>query len=580
MSISLEGQIKRRAGDSFHTIADKISSNWGFQRVVIEKDTVTGVVTCRTQNNIFEIIRDVVFWIFSFWAPQWWKDENRSSIEYFYEVLGSKNIALIDKQWDIGFEHRYNKGLDLCRRDIEKLFVGMGDVDMTRAEELFSHIIQEKPSASDQPTEQLTPIEELKKRTEMGILDRLARRNLQRVFRGKEFKDLTKADWDQLWKCLVPFNSPNDMTLGDGSSHSFWARYFSGSFTKVKNRVYLQERLRRARPRDREMLWELWVGKAVLGKESQRMGTVVPHPAGYHRVSHELESEGASVLLLDAITETSEAFRSCIKFQPTRTNPFRNDTWLSWRDDLGREVGRYGANAVNSTLRYLFGQDVRPDNLDEVLIAGDPLEQIGSEGRPWVLGYSLGGAQAQIFTYMNPDLEVSRLRTICAPKIKESRCKRFVRMRAHDYPINIRHYIEIDDPTPGVGQGSLGLGCHSHRRPVQLVVFSEDAGMTRNEVRGEILDPPTQSEKFYGKFCDFFKGFVAAHPRNSTLDWYACHRFSYANDDDHDVMDRALGHARHEKSLRLPVRRALKYVQGNLFAVNNAAMRQLRIAVA
>jgi hypothetical protein len=592
MSISSKAQMSGVVGQSLHRISDALENKWGFQRVIIERHPESGRLTCRSERYLWEIIRDLFLWVFSCFAPAAWREENRKSIEFFYEVFGQKTISQIDADWGLGLEKKYENGASLSRRDVEILFAGLADVTMTRAQNLFDFCISEgAKDVAETPSnhEKSSRYEELLANTEVGLVQEMAKRALHARFVGKEFKDLTAQDWDEMWPFLVSFKEAKDIKLGrtDGAGN-FITRHFRSAFNYFSYRVYLQHKLREANPQNQKMLWDLWFGKATLGKEGQKMGTIVPcylngKMEGVRRVSHELEGGGAAVLLLKAVTQTSGLFRSMIKFQSTRTTIFRRDTWLSWRDDLAKEMGRYGATAITPVMRYLAQRGDKPQGFEEMVIDGDLSEPFcGPEESFEVIGFSLGGAQAQLFTYLNPEYKVPCLVTICSPKIKERRARNFANKRIHEYPIVIKHYMEVDDPTDDFGQADLGAWCDPKKgKDVSLTIFSSDVTMTRSSVVTAILNPPSQSDKFCIAFFSALESFFVAHSRNTTLeeDGYACLRFSNSCPTDSKVMEVVLGQGLLENDLRIPVRNALQSALDAALATKHAAILQLRRGV-
>lgn len=467
-------------------IANTLERSFDFQRVVI-KDQVKGF-SCKTRSS---------FWYFmsawlGLWVPAWFRKENRDTIEYFYAVFGKRRIEVVSKRCGLKIKEKYEKEHSLTRRDVRQLFLGLSEVYVEDVHDLFLKLKGERPLE--------------------GEIERAAAQAIQ-VEPGKDFKDLSINEWEELYNRLIPFETVRSIFLNNAPTFGFLSNFDSVDAMRHK-RIFLSEKIRREGPAFDLNLWNAWVAKSMLKRNEQPVGVLIPSPRGFYQVYGRLEWGGASLVLLRSM---HEGIASIVKIQGTRTNIFSSkDALLSAIDDFGAEIGTRGYRAIEEELLYLLGRRLRkPPHLAKKYSGLPPEGFCKKSLRPGMekfecLAFSVGGAQIQNFIRVHPDVFAEAF-LLCTPKISENKCRSYVNTKNGPH---LTYGIEYDDRVHRAGRCNLGVW--GDKKKVSLIVFS-DAHMSREELKAILMHPPSVPESLFATCVEFLKAFLFAHGRHTSV---------------------------------------------------------------
>ena len=480
-------------GHQLTRIAGALEGAYDFQRVVIAQQ-VRGF-SCSTRSNFWYFFPEwLTSWICS-WVPQYFREENRDTIGYFYKVFGTRRIEVISECCNLNIPEKYRRGQSLTRKDVRQLFLSLSEVYREDVYDLFMKVKGERKVE--------------------GEIDVWAKREL-RAIRGRNFTALTKEQWDLLYARLVPFETIKSIFLNQVPTFGF-SSTFDGSEEMRRKRIFLCEKIRRKGLSFNLNKWKAWVAKSMLKRNKQKMGLVIPGPIGHYEVYGQLEWGGASLLLLKGLEWGVD---SIVKAHGTRTSIFSSDFFtskdaiLSVLDDFGTEVGLKGYEAIEQSLLYLLGsQEEKPDRFDRQYqgLPAEGFRRRGLKGEKFdVSSFSLGCAQMQHFIQSHPDL-FSEAFFMCAPGISEEKCIDYANVT--NGPV-MTYAIEFDDRVNRAGQCNLGYW--GDPRKVKLLVF-RDVKISREKLAEDLKKPPLLPEKVFWVAMEFFKAFLWAHVRHTSI---------------------------------------------------------------
>ena len=484
-------------------VCSALERAYDFQRVVIRH--ASGGFSCTTRTTLWELLPQWLFSCFSSWADEGYLQENRETIAYFHKVFGEKRMKKLSERHGLSLQVKRESGL--TRGEIRTLFVGLAEVHLCDLEDLFDKIQHDK--------------------RELGEVEREAKEALGARFRSRVFSSLSKEDYDLLFFYLVPFSRIEDVFFNHLPNFGFWSNFASKQEMRGRA-VYICERVRREGKSVEERVWEAWVAKTILLRRVQPTGVIIPHPRGYYAIHGELEGGGASMIFLKALQED---LPSLVKALGTRVTFNTPDSWLSVLNNFYQEIGILGVTTIQDSFRYLLGRNLRKSEKFEKQYRGsDPKTFCRSRlERIQGIGFSLGAAQLQLLSQRHPDL-FSQLTLVGAPGISKKKGKAYGAIK---YGPSLRYMIEIDDVVHRTGEVKLGFCCSSG---VELVVFSSRK-MTKEEVANLLLHPPSLPESLFLKGVAFFKAFLLAHARQTTLQKEHIHHvFQAANAKDLSVI--------------------------------------------
>ncbi len=435
------------------------------------------------------------------WLLFWMKEENRAPIDYFHQVFGKRRIERICTRYGLQIERNHLWGRPLRKRDVEQLFLGLAEVFYEDIQDLHAQVNGTQPVDGSLAQEVVKESASLK---------------------GSAIEELTKENYGNLYKKLVPFTKIEHIFLNSLPDFGFRA-VFAGKEEMRRQRIALCERVRLKEDFDPNV-WRVWAAKSMF-KRGEKSGLVILAPHGAFKVQGELESGGASLLLLKSLTKGVD---SIIKAQGTRTNIFSKDALRSILDDLAEQIGLNGYKTLRPYLRYLLGRhptdpragaaegaSQKPEKFERYYRSNEPVEAFrnsllhkGME-KVEILAFSLGCAQAQHFIQRDPDM-FARATLICPPGVSRRKCI--------EYSTNINgpelwYGMEIDDRVHWGGENKL-QGADPTK--VKLLVFGGDH-LSREQKAEIIKNPGSVPKSTVGMLWEFLWAFGGPHVRHTSV---------------------------------------------------------------
>jgi pimeloyl-ACP methyl ester carboxylesterase len=380
-----------------------------------------GQIECERRFAFWQWLPSFLFCLF----PADYKNENSETIAYFHRVFGQKRVERISDRYHIGLIEKMNKGLAVTRHDIERLFVGIGDVRKDDVDDLFQEI------KSDSKVIRGLSEEETK--------------HLREEFRSThKIEMMSKEKMDRLFNILVPFASVEDIFLQNIPRIGRYSDR-SESWHGRRNRVFLHEDMRRRAEGQDPLFWEVRVGKRIL-EESLPEGLMLYHPNGYYECRGLIENHGAYKLLFNPVTMKSGFFRPLIGYLSTRAHTYTWNSLHSRLEGFWKEIASQGTEKTYDATRAVL-TDPKLGFVDD------------AKEKVWLLGMSMGGAQAERDTCLFMD-RISKATFLCNPGIDRKTTEMFAEASKNlSSPISLQYIAEVDDIVPRIGEAHIGLGC-------------------------------------------------------------------------------------------------------------------------
>ncbi len=428
---------------------------------------------------------------FSFWQwipsliafiiPDHVAQENRETVDYFFRIFGEKRVYEISKRYDLDLEAKYRSGKNLTKWDVKQLFVGVADVRVEDISDLFEKI---KTNPSEETRALSTRFQNI-----------------------STIEGLTKEDYDELYKVLVPFERMEEIFLNHVPVHSFEI-VPDASFEGKRHRVHYTETMRRQTQFERGVAWDVRLLKRIV-HEDMATGVIIPHADGYYQHLKLIKGHGAHKLLFKPLTQAAE-FLPKVVYLSTRCAMNRDGVY-SRLEAFHRCIGWKGTKATyRETQRYL--------NDPSLGFVRQPHEKVE------LLGYSLGGTQAQRDACLFMD-KVRKVKTLCSPGVDRLTLHEFARrLQSNPDHIRIDHIAEVDDAVSDLGDGFLGAYCDPAKVKLShsTLVEADDPSAPINPHRAPA--PSTYSE-MYDKM--FTESLLSSHSRETTAQ--AHHRVKIKN---------------------------------------------------
>ena len=306
-----------------------------------------------------------------------------------------------------------------------------------------------------------------------------SRESLRNSSHGNSFSDVKSLDQCSLKhlkildRLLLPFSSTEEAFLGFSVDKNVSLLGTEKCAERGwRYTAYIVDRLRRKWLSQRR--WEVFVAKTLFRKYRLPEGSVLRSFQGYLllRRCYDKEEISLSELVPFCRSVTKKpSFRYMI-LPGTGNNP-------SLREDFTNELAAPSVMTHYDAIR------------DMVTKSTDPLV---------VLGYSLGGAQAQRIAILFCD-HVMRVVTVSSPGI-EKKSVQLVSDHSSRVLRQIVHHFDQDDMVPQAGEAHLGYGISD----CSIQIFMHGTG----EVERSFW-PPSRSLWYYVLCC--FRPFVEAHLR-------------------------------------------------------------------
>lgn len=430
-------------------------------------------------------------WLLKIFAPDWYRKQNRASLNYFVDTFGRKRVIEICRRMQINFDEIERLGMPLDRRAVSKLFLGVGNLHLDDIQTVFDFVVAEAP-------------------TRFGCaVERDARVALHRDFQGKSFEELTIEDHRRLHPFLVP--APEINTLFFEGVPTFKRGVFDSEYDELQRGIFVTEKIWRSGAALDEDEWRELMAKALVKRHQGQVGVVIPHPRDVFALYGRYDSETADVSFFESLTGATP---SLVKFYGMGLS-FRPNGILALKEGFDRPLGKKGFDRLEHALLYVLGRrDLPPLDFDACYsgIRNRPFRK-GEEHRGFsALTYSMGGPFCMQAVMKHPGLFVN-LSFVDSPGIELSQCEAFSKRR-EDGPMEIHHVLSPGDPTSLIGT-RLGYKCTGGKVVTAAAVISEQ--VEEKTLRKQCLNPPPAPSGLIGRISAFMKGFSGPHWDDNTL---------------------------------------------------------------
>ena len=361
----------------------------------------------------------------------------RPVLNYLEEHLGKQRFERALRSIGLNYVELNWRGFGLTKNELATLFQAVTFIHAQDVEELLAELQQEAPSIRAISGERLL--------------------QLQVRCRGRtKVEECSKEILDELFGLLQPCITIEEMMVGARYDDSLSvrsvlaARPFERSgvaYHTLSHKAYLTE--------------EEWATIFLKRLTSNPLpqGLIVRSPNGYLKVTHVIETSGASKIFLKSLDR--ERVHSKVVYRGTRgalISPDFVDSFLSIREDLTRQMGSNGImETFEATKRVLSDPGAG--------FVADPEEIVD------MYGYSLGGVHAMRDCLLF-EKRVHRLFTLCSPGIDRESTRLFaekMRQRAIDRPLDITHLVDVEDFCPTMGEALIGEGCQGTPLRVRVI---------------------------------------------------------------------------------------------------------------
>ena len=439
----------------------------------------------RTEYNFRQLLPG---WLAPF-CNDTYADENRKTIEYFYEAFGEGRVKRISDRRNLDIVHKHSSGHSLTVGDVEELFLGMGLVTKDDMEAIFNALVH-----PDRETNYLHKSDE-----------ELA--DLRAQFRGKQFSDLTKADCDTLYDLASPFEKLETFFINDLPKPSIPGTR-GHNLKQLRSLAYQVLQMRRA-PYEKRLHCDYNLLRRVIGYHNPD-GLVLPETKGYRYIFTKVTGGGAYKVLLKSMNKT-QGLQNKVVCLPTHFFSPVPQWWEQVADILRPDLGIRGTMATYDQMKgYLY----HPEE-GFVDTAKERVEYAG---------FSLGAINAERDAVNFPD-KISRLFAVGSSGLDEASLKTYKsRVMALSQPKMKVRYVFHSGSTDGrrvpdhisyMGAGFVGKGCPTWKVDVKirdfLTIEGEDDGLPA--IVPERIVKPTVTNEFMA-LVRFFISFGTTHTLN------------------------------------------------------------------
>lgn len=400
-----------------------------YKRVVIKVTPET--FSCTTDFSINSIL-SFVSSFFSLFFSDSYKQENRETIDFFYETFGRIRVNRISERYSLHLQEKRVFGLDLTKQDVEILFAAMGDVrkqdlqtifyDLQIADGNYIHLSEEQTAAA------------------------------RERFEGKTFSRLNYEDLDELYKIASPFKRLETMFMHEDPTayKDYGIRWYG--LSNIKRTIYKLEQMRRTSGVT-EVEEIVRLSKKIFGSYTPA-GLVIRTQDGFHYVHQRIKGGGCTKYLMKAMNKI-DGVKNRIFYLGTQ-GP-QND-WASIFDDIRPDLGVFGVKSTyRDTLNYLTDPTLR--FIDQ------------SDEKVELIGYSLGGAQVERDATLFMGL-VSKITGLCNPGVDEATSSWFQEKVVQlDDQLDIHYIWEVDDGIRLGGAEHLGVNVTDEHAKVKVTLL-------------------------------------------------------------------------------------------------------------
>jgi len=490
---------------SFHTemsqIASSLKDSWNINRIVIQKDEGDSFY-CKAAFNLRQLLPDFLSPFFS----EDYRKENRETINYFYKVFGKKRITQIANENSLHIDYKRIHGLALTRSEVEILFVNMGVVTVDTLNQIFEDL-KTNPASYLSLTEEQTS-------------------SLSGRFCHHNFSDLTKEDFDILYKIASPFDKIETYFLNNTPeiNQHYFERW--NTFEGQKKMVYILEDIRRNSHSD--------LGRAQFECEFRKIkkliswcvkkGLVLPEPEGYRFVYDKIEGGGSYKVLLKALAKT-DSFRSQVCYLSTQSwNSAVSYPWESMIEDAKRDIGGYGIKATyQDTKNYLYNPTYG--------FVNDADEKVDG------LGYSLGGAGLALDFCLFE--KIQKMIAVNNPAVSSDVAIEFANRLNQSQNLSEKRKItyiwDIDDAIPYGGDEFIGVRCN--RDQVEIEVDLIRPIENDSEVSPTIPKRRRAPDSWWETLKQVKNAFFNIHSRETTIRDYRKNTIKNTSDQLQQLLD-------------------------------------------
>ncbi len=406
--------------DKLADLAIKAQDSKSSWRVVCHNDSVS------VKWHWLQLIWHIFSGVFEYFDPTYLSD-NKKTIEYFHEVFGKRRIEKWEKNpryhGDFDLSYRNEEGLEITKKELEKLFSAMSCVTKSDVKDLLNDILANIKVCTakdliDDKTRSLwkgwnaNDIKYVEPHCPQKILYLTEEQTSQLVShfleKTKEIKkkeggiarevtieDLTTDELDFFYDILKPFsystaslNSSENKDQGNNRGYTIEGLLpLSGKIEEIKQLYQKPHPLEALSPtavskENKEEDWsyqdikaEVAISKKIVGYYNPD-GMMIRTKKGWYFVERKIKSAGMYIVYLRAVNATNP---DRVHFLHTQTtNPFLPAHW-GWqplREILSRDPGQKSIRQADE-LREIITKKI-----------ADPSFQIE------IFGYSLGGAGA------------------------------------------------------------------------------------------------------------------------------------------------------------------------------------------
>ncbi len=460
--------------DAIHKSAAK---SWGFSRVTLLRNAPSSAKTVLAR--IIACIKKIFSFLFCQKAPSktelkfdaslsWrslvpncfsglldkkYRQENSSTLSHFYTLFGKERVQAVSNRLNLFLDHKQLYGLPLHRFDLEKLYLGLADVRMQDIQMLFEAIVKGNRQVAPYLKEDL-------------------REQLAAQWDSKTVKDLTKPEWDLLYRLAIPFATFEQASLGEKS----WtvAGYFLSKTAPLRERARFNWKLHeKICQRQLSLDHWLYLTNKVLVKHGlpigPEQGSVIPGVDGYYLAFEQVRGAGAVKIGLKGLSIGS---RSTLYNLGTEISD-----WTTLAEDGREGIGAF--SAINT--------------------AAATKKMIQKLGIDRICGFSLGGAIGQYDMTLHKELKTGFF--VCSPAIDAKTAQGF-----SNPDTNITYVMEKDDIVTHVGAQMLG----AYKPGVHVDIFYDPSG--EEETIPHKIDAPVGLKNL---FLSFYKA-ARAHANDAT----------------------------------------------------------------
>ncbi len=525
-------------------LAGTLENAWNFNRVVIDKNEETERCSISYGFNFQQLLPD----IFSCFKSAVYKEENRHTIQYFYDIFGEERLNRLFTIHGLDLRRKYIHGIALTRHDVEQILASTGLVFHEDLKDIFFQIQQNPHNYLHLSSNELN--------------------NLYVRFQGKKFKNLTKDDTDILYDIACPLDLKT-MFLNNDPGRVKWNDRWK-TWKGMKKTIYMMEQVRRNPTASN--LEKLYRGIKRRNASEIPRGLVLPGHDGYRFVKEVIAGSGITAVLQQSLNKVDGVLNS-VSILGTKAS-----WWESVIEDFRPNLGSVGPMSIYNLLhRYLSHSSKGFVEIDR--------EKFNLEGM------SLGGAQAVHLAALFAG-RVNKMTLFCNPGVGENLTDWYANRYSYDATaplpgidteakewhrdrmgfktrddaedpewkreqnrnLNGRmtmHYVWEADDTVTCGGKHIGAYADPNKMNVKLTMLSplkDD-----EEINPNFPERPKVPESFFGAIWRMYQSLYGPHIRDTLQDFFSIKGssaddlktyrvFSISNENavSRDLLDRAL----------------------------------------